>query len=248
MPVQELSGKALRRNGDLAREKILDAGEKLFALQGFHGTSMRDIATEAGMGVALVTHHFQSKDLLLVRVVERRSIHLNAKRIEALDAARRAVSGRGVPVRDIAQAFVWPLLERWSHGGTGWKYYVELLAKLANSSRREVISSHFDAVARTYLDELEKTLAGHDRTGIYYGFNFMVGMMLTVVSQPDRVERLSFGNVTANDADVVCKMMVDFIDCGFRSIPGHHASAELPQGAQPARRSRARAADTGRAA
>ena len=148
------------------------------------------------MGVALVTHHFQNKDQLLVRVVERRSIHLNAKRIEALDAARREVRGQAVPVRALAHAFIWPLLERWSNGGTGWKYYVQLLARLANATQREVTSRHFDAVARLYLDELEKTMAGHDRTGIYYGFNFMVAMMLTVVSQPDRVERLSFGNVT----------------------------------------------------
>ena len=108
----------------------------------------------------------------------------------------RTVRGQAVPVRALAHAFIWPLLERWSNGGTGWKYYVQLLARLANATQREVTSRHFDAVARLYLDELEKTMAGHDRTGIYYGFNFMVAMMLTVVSQPDRVERLSFGNVT----------------------------------------------------
>jgi len=218
MHFEDQPSRPIRRNGDQARERILDAAEKLFALQGYHGTSMREIATEAGMRVALVTHHFQSKELLLARVVERRAIHLNATRIEGLDMARREVRGEAIPIRVIAQAFVWPFLERWSNGGAGWKYYVELIARLANSTQREVITQYFDAVARLYLDELEKTLVGRDRTGIYYGFNFMVGMMLTVVSQPDRVHNLSFGKISANDAKAVCRMMVDFIEYGFRSI------------------------------
>ena len=40
---------------------ILLAAEKLFALNGFHGVSIRDIATEAGVPLALVGYYFGAK-------------------------------------------------------------------------------------------------------------------------------------------------------------------------------------------
>ncbi|PYI51612.1 TetR family transcriptional regulator [Paenibacillus flagellatus] len=42
--------------------KILQAAKKLFAKQGFEGTSVRQICEEAGANVALVSYHFGGKD------------------------------------------------------------------------------------------------------------------------------------------------------------------------------------------
>lgn len=44
--------------------KILQAAKKLFAKQGFDGTSVREICEEAGANVALVSYHFGGKDQL----------------------------------------------------------------------------------------------------------------------------------------------------------------------------------------
>ncbi|MGH8309797.1 MAG: TetR family transcriptional regulator, partial [Steroidobacteraceae bacterium] len=41
-------------------DRILDAAEQLFARRGFHGVSVRDITSEAGVDVALVNYHFGS--------------------------------------------------------------------------------------------------------------------------------------------------------------------------------------------
>lgn len=50
--------------GARAREKILAVAERLFAESGFHGTSMRDVATEAGIPLANVVYHFTKKERL----------------------------------------------------------------------------------------------------------------------------------------------------------------------------------------
>src|SRR5690625_4148791 len=42
-------------------ERILDAAMLLFGERGFQGTTMKDIATEAGVSQALIVHHYGTK-------------------------------------------------------------------------------------------------------------------------------------------------------------------------------------------
>ena len=48
---------------------IIDAAQKLFAVHGFDGTSVRDIAHEAGINVAMISYYFGSKEKLLESLV-----------------------------------------------------------------------------------------------------------------------------------------------------------------------------------
>lgn len=48
--------------------KILEFGGRLFAEKGFEATSMRDIASAAGVSKALLYHHFANKDEIYARV------------------------------------------------------------------------------------------------------------------------------------------------------------------------------------
>ncbi|OLT45468.1 TetR family transcriptional regulator [Saccharomonospora sp. CUA-673] len=50
---------------------IHDAAIRLFKSRGYHGTSMRDIAREAGINVASIYHHFGSKQEILQEVMVR---------------------------------------------------------------------------------------------------------------------------------------------------------------------------------
>ena len=54
------------------KSRILDAAEKLFGLNGFEATSLRDITAEAQVNLAAVNYHFQSKDSLIDAVIARR--------------------------------------------------------------------------------------------------------------------------------------------------------------------------------
>lgn len=59
MTVQELD----------ARRKIILAGSKLFAEQGFDGTSTRDISKEAGVNLSLISYYFGGKEGLYKSVL-----------------------------------------------------------------------------------------------------------------------------------------------------------------------------------
>ena len=52
-----------------ARDKLLSAGTELFAVQGFAGVSIRELATAAGVNNALISYHFGGKAGLYEAVV-----------------------------------------------------------------------------------------------------------------------------------------------------------------------------------
>jgi len=56
----------------MTSEKILEAAQKLFEDRGFDLTSVRDIATAADVNVALINYHFESKENLLLTILEKR--------------------------------------------------------------------------------------------------------------------------------------------------------------------------------
>lgn len=90
--------------------RILNAAEMLFARNGYHNTSLREITGEAKVNLAAVNYHFGSKDALLEEVFKRRLIPLNALRSEELSRvqSQAAEEGRRPAVSDVLRAFVEP--------------------------------------------------------------------------------------------------------------------------------------------
>ncbi|MGW4479429.1 TetR/AcrR family transcriptional regulator [Rhodococcus triatomae] len=72
------------------RAVILDAAVELMSTRGFHGTSIRDIATAVGITPASIYHHFRSKQEVLQFIV------IQTHRA-ALNAAKAAVGSRDTP-------------------------------------------------------------------------------------------------------------------------------------------------------
>ena len=54
------------------RTRILNAAEKLFASQGFEGTSTRQIATEAGANMSMINYYFGSKEGVFMEIMSNR--------------------------------------------------------------------------------------------------------------------------------------------------------------------------------
>ena len=52
--------------------QIIETAERLFADRGFDGTSVRDIADEAGINVAMISYYFGSKEKLMEALFELR--------------------------------------------------------------------------------------------------------------------------------------------------------------------------------
>ena len=68
------------------KDRILDTAERLFARDGFEATSLRSITAEAGVNLAAINYHFQSKEALVQAVIGRRMGPMNDRRLALLDA------------------------------------------------------------------------------------------------------------------------------------------------------------------
>lgn len=208
-----------RRAGEETRERMLDAAEKLFALHGFHGTSLRDVAREVEAPIALVTYHFASKENLLDRVVERRASYMALCRIKALDDARNAAGQKAIPIRALIEGYVWPFIERSSRGGPGWKNYSQFVARLANSPQQiGIVSKHYDGVARQYIAEFRRSMADVPEVDVIHAFSFMTGVMVHAVAEPGRVDSLSMGRHDGSDLEALFNKMVPFLAAAFESM------------------------------
>lgn len=53
------------------RDKLIDAGEKLFAERGLSGVSIRELAKEAGTNSALISYHFGGKEGLYAAIIDK---------------------------------------------------------------------------------------------------------------------------------------------------------------------------------
>lgn len=74
--------------GELAAERIVEAAYRLFLEQGYHGTSMRQIAERAGLTLGGIYNHFASKEAIWVAVfMAKHPYHELVPAIKAVDAA-----------------------------------------------------------------------------------------------------------------------------------------------------------------
>lgn len=200
-----------RANGDATKEKILNAAEALFSKRGFDAVSLRHVTERAGVTLALASYHFGTKDKLFEAVIARRAATLGALRQERL-----AALPDDARVRDLLDAFMSPLFEQMAGDEPGWPDYVRLLARLGEDNRwLDVLSIHFNDVAREFVIALERAIPAARHTDIVRGFTMTLQMMLASASRHKRVNSLSDGAVRADDRDATYSALLDFCEAGM---------------------------------
>lgn len=170
------------------RAAILRAAEKVFALESYHGATMRQIAAEAEVKLSLVVYHFTSKLGLYMEIFENRQ-YVNEERLAQLSAIPdlRAPDG----VERIVHAFVDPVLALHDDPDDIW--FARLVLREAadpSSQQRPVITELFDPMAREFIKALREALPDKPDGFHHWAYLFAVGA-LTKSSFEDRVGNLT---------------------------------------------------------
>ncbi len=122
--------------GKERREQLLDVGRKLFAERGFEGTSIEEIAAQAGVSKPVVYEHFGGKEGLYAVVVDREVERLlsTATRILSGDHTREKFEAAAVSllryIEDDADGF--RILVRDSHPASGSGTFGSLISDIAS--------------------------------------------------------------------------------------------------------------------
>ena len=185
------------------RQLILAAAERLFALRGIDGVSMRDVAAAARVPLALVTYHYGTKLGLYRAVFEARIAPLSRARRERLAAIMRRPAARR-RVGDVIEAFLLPMLEsRRRHPYLGRLLGREIGDPAAR--RRGIARSLLHPLSRDFLAALETLLPRKPREDVHWTYHFVVGSMVSVLSNPHRYRRLSPGICRIDDDQAVLR-------------------------------------------
>jgi AcrR family transcriptional regulator len=95
-----------RLTGEARRAALLDSALEVFAMRGYHASSIDDIAREAGVSKALIYEHFTSKQDLYAELLEQHAGQLFSTLAEAISEAGRDASARLVVGLDAFYGFV----------------------------------------------------------------------------------------------------------------------------------------------
>ena len=209
---------ASRQTAKPARERLLDAAERLFARRGYHAVSIRDITEAAKVDVALVKYHFGGKRALLVAVFGRRAEVLNRERLERLEALRPGANGQ-YDLEAVVNAFMEPLIRRSARGGRGWKAYFGLVAHVNNSPELSVLMTrNFDPLVHKFIEVLLAALPGADPRDVYWGYHFLTGALTLTFAETRRIDKLSGRLCRSSDLDSVHARFAPFMAAGFSAL------------------------------
>ncbi len=201
------------KNGERTRVLILDAAETLFSEHGLDGVSMRDIAVSAEVTLALVNYHFGSKDKLYRGVFERRIVPVSSLRREALAVV---LDQKAPPIREVLDALARPWVEmRRQPGGLAYSRLIAREVGDPAEGRRGIVSDLLDPIALEFMAAMQKALPRMSARKVAWAYHFFIGALLLILSNPDRVKRLSGKVCDIGDEQAVIDEIVDFFSSAF---------------------------------
>lgn len=115
-----------------AQQRILDAAATCFAERGFHGTSTRDIARQAGLSPAVLYVHYPSKEDVLFEISRRGHEHA----LDRMRAARDAGLPAPTQLATVTRAFAL------------WHAREHTVARIVNYELSALSPEHFATIAK----------------------------------------------------------------------------------------------------
>jgi AcrR family transcriptional regulator len=200
------------------KDRILEAAERLFAEKGFAETSLRDITAEAGVNLAAVNYHFQSKDALTLAVFARRVGPINRERLQRLDALEARTGEGPVVVEELIRAFMEPAIR------------LLLLPADRNAARligrlfvepgdlfERVYSENLAAVLSRFMAAISRALPEIPVVELYWKFLFSAGVFSHTVAGLRKIETISGGQCDTSDVEGLLERLVVYVAAGFRA-------------------------------
>lgn len=202
-------------------DAILDAAELVFGTSSFNGSSMRDIAEQAGVAQATIHYHFDTKERLLDAVVARRSTEINRLREERLTALFEA--SQQPALEDVIEVLLRPTLEVGHRIAGGSNSFARILVATASSADPrsvELTKRYYDPISRRFIAAFEKTTPSLGHANAVWAYMFAIGVGITMMAQTGRPQRLSSGLCDDSDVEAMLARIIPFVTAGIRAVVG----------------------------
>ena len=213
-----------------SRQRVLEAAEELFAKHGFESVSIRDITNHCGANVAAINYHFGGRDKLVTEVMLRYIEPINEERLARLDAARQKWGGKSIPVEELIDAFVRPLMTRVKKSDLSERLFYKLCGRVFSEhidALPQQVEAQFSPVLNRFYKAFASSLPDLEKEDLVWRFHFMVGGMIYLMSHQDMLQRMTHGLSGNPSMEASLGRFIRFSAAGFREgLPDSPKSAD----------------------
>ncbi|MGB5950554.1 MAG: TetR family transcriptional regulator [Parvibaculum sp.] len=176
--------KTLRKAQTGAREQIKLAAQRLFALRGIDGVSVREIVEASGQkNHGSLSYYFGTKEALVRELVADGAKLIDKRRNDFLD--RLEASGGPSSVREAVEALVFPSIGLSGETGEEEDTYIRFIAMLAMNHRElfmDALEKRWNSGYLRCLDHLRRLMPDMPAAAKNQRFVFMGAYMSSVLS------------------------------------------------------------------
>jgi AcrR family transcriptional regulator len=201
--------------GDATRARLMMAAERLIAERGIDGVSVRDITAAADTNSASIHYHFQSKEGLVLAIMEDLADRLRLHRLRHL----AALDGKRPTCRQLAEAVVNPTFEFvQGDAETADRAYVGFLAAVLDDP------AMVTALEKYFGDQYEAYFAAFGRARpdlapevLVNRMCFALHLVLNTVSEPARGLRTWIERHRPSAIPSIREHLIDFLTGAFKA-------------------------------
>ena len=202
-----------------AKRRLLDSAELLFAERGFDAVSVRDITQHAKANVAAINYHFGTREGLIALVVTRYLTPVNEERLARLESLERKWAGKAVPVEEVIDALIRPLVGVVRKSVLSERLFCKLLGRifaLQGQGLPAAIEEQARHLSERFTRVLGKSLVGVSAEELVWRSHFVVGAMIHMLMHQDLVQRLSNGAAGSPTMEATLGRFIRFAAAGLR--------------------------------
>jgi len=196
---------------------ILETAERLFGENGLESVSIRDIAKEARVSIAVIYHHYGSKANLLQTILRVRLteiVEIRRPMLERLEAQERP------DVRDVLRALFAPVAY-WRSRASGRQSSRQFLSRALVSTLPEITSGMDGSIQ--YLKEIvrlfERALPHLSHAEVCWRFHFTMGLENMNHWDVARLALLSDGECDGDSVEETLERAVAYAAAAFLAPP-----------------------------
>jgi AcrR family transcriptional regulator len=198
---------------------ILDAALEAFALSGFDGASLRDIAKIAGVAQPTINYHFKSKNALFEAIVDRGAKQSTELRMRILAQARENQD------KLTLEAIMRILLETYNlppdQIPQNERLFNKFIARFGygdSDAARAVVLRAFDDMAIAFVDAIMALDVGFERPAAMRAYLYALPTGIHAIDHRHRIPKLLGTSKQAPEAQHSFDEIIVFICAGMRTM------------------------------
>ncbi|MEL6501296.1 MAG: TetR family transcriptional regulator [Cyanobacteria bacterium J06623_1] len=203
-------------NSTDTKEQILNVAERLFAENGFAGTSLRSVIREANVNLSAVNYHFGSKEGLFRAVIARTAQPIVKAELAKLKQYQK--KSPHLSVEEILEALLTPALEVVLNSQERSIDCARFMGRCRTEpdAVRDIADQEFLESQEAFLDALGRSLPDLSRTELIWKLDLVIAVLQRVLTEAKKPGSLIQDNDPQSIRKTVSKL-VDFLAPALRS-------------------------------